>query len=79
MDIVAQRRQLNALTAALAELRARYDTLMNAFRFEEARALHARIEAAEEEHRELTRQLPPTPPAEAAGPYRVASRRRRRR
>jgi len=76
-DIAVQGQRLAAVTTALAELRARYDVLMNAFKFEEARAVHARIEAAEEEQRELTSKLP-APPDAAPTPYRVAGRRRRR-
>jgi hypothetical protein len=75
--IIAKRRQFEALTARLAELRAQYDVLMNAFKFEEARALHPRIDAAECEHRELIARLPPSPPDAPPAPYSVARRRRR--
>lgn len=75
--IIAKRRQFEALTARLAELRAQYDVLMNAFKFDEARALHPRIEAAEREHRALATAAPPQQDA-ATAPYRVARRRRRR-
>jgi hypothetical protein len=50
---------------------------MNAFKFDEARALHARIETAEREHRALATAAPPQQDA-ATTPYRVARRRRRR-
>ncbi|HEV2189528.1 MAG TPA: hypothetical protein VGR70_20125 [Stellaceae bacterium] len=74
----AKRRQLAAISARLAELRAQYDVLMNAFKFDEARTLHARIETAEKEHRELAAEVPSPPPAASLAPYRVAARRRRR-
>ena len=73
----AKRRQLAAISAKLVELRAQYDVLMNAFKFDEARTLHARIETAEKEHRELAAEVPPQLDA-APTPYRVAGRRRRR-
>ncbi|HXP03212.1 MAG TPA: hypothetical protein VN808_03760 [Stellaceae bacterium] len=75
--IIAKRRQFEALTARLAELRAQYDVLMNAFKFDEARRLHTRIETAEREHRALAAEVPPQLDA-ATTPYRVARHRRRR-
>jgi hypothetical protein len=73
----ARRARLAELEAAVGRLRARYDVLMNAFRFEAARALVPRIEAAEREAQALARDLPPLaepPPA----PFTVARRPRRR-
>jgi hypothetical protein len=77
--IAAKQRQLDVMTAKLSELRAGYGVLMNAFKFDEARALHARIEATEREHRELIAQLPSHQPEATPRPYRVAMRRHRRR
>jgi hypothetical protein len=50
---------------------------MNAFKFDAARALHPRIEAAERKRRELEAGLPPSPPELSSAPYRVARRRKR--
>jgi hypothetical protein len=73
----AKHRRLTALTNRLDSLRTRYDVLMNAFKFDEARALYLRIETAEREHRELAAALPAPPsPVRAPTPYRVAARRR---
>jgi len=77
-SIAAKRRELAALAAKLARLRARYDVLMNAFKFDEARALHSRIETAEREHCEAAAKLPHIEPPAAPKPYRVGGRRRRR-
>jgi hypothetical protein len=68
---------LAAIEAALVQLRERYDVLMNAFRFDAAKALHARIEAAESERRALVASLPPLPKAPAPAPYTVTRPRRR--
>ena len=73
----ATRRQLAALTDRLDSLRARYEVLINAFKFDEARAVHSRIETAEREHRDLAATLP-APVVPAPMPYRVATRRRQR-
>lgn len=75
----AQRARLAELDAALTRLRERYDLLMNAFKFDAAKALHARIEAAERERGALARTLPPQPTEPPPAPYAVAARRRRRR
>jgi hypothetical protein len=76
-DVAAKLARLGELDAALTRLRAQYDLLMNAFKFDEARALVAQIEAADGERASLADSLPrasaPTPPA----PYTVARRRRR--
>jgi hypothetical protein len=77
-DIAAQRARLSAVEAELIRLRERYDLLMNAFKFDAARALHARIETAERERRELATGLPPSAPAPPPAPYTVARPRRRR-
>jgi hypothetical protein len=72
--------QLAALADELNDLRARYDLLMNAFKFDEARVLHFHIEAAERQHRELAATLPAAlPPVPAPTPYHIAMRRGRRR
>jgi len=76
--IAAQRARLAEMERQLARLRERYDLSMNAFKFEAARALHIRIEAAERERRLLAETLPPLPPPAPASPYAVARRRRRR-
>ena len=75
-DLAPRRARLGELEATLARLRAEYDVLMNAFRFDAARALVAPIEAAERERAALEAALPPLPPP-AAIPYTVARRRRR--
>jgi hypothetical protein len=75
----AIRRQLTALTDRLDSLRARYDVLMNAFKFEEARAVQSQIETAEREHSDLAAALPaPVSPSRTPATYRVATRRRQR-
>jgi hypothetical protein len=79
-DSIAQKRaRLAEIEAELARLRERYDLLMNAFRFEAARAIHVRIEAAERERRELAALLPPLQPEPPPTPCAVAQRRRRHR
>ena len=75
----AARARLAELEAALAGLRAQYDVLMNAFKFEDARAVALRIEAREEERRALAATLPAPEEPPAAKPYTVARRRRLRR
>ena len=74
-DIAARRRELAALAATLAQLCAQYDGLVNAFKFDEAQALHSRIETAERKRRELAAVLPPARPAAPSAPYTVARRR----
>jgi hypothetical protein len=76
-DLGARRLRLAEVEASLARLRMRYDTLMNAFKFDEARALVADIEAAEREQQALAASLPP-PLDEKPAPYVVARRPRRR-
>jgi hypothetical protein len=76
--LAAQRARLAELDAALTRLRERYDLLMNAFKFDAAKALHARIEAAERERAALAHALPPQPTEKPPAPYAVAARRRRR-
>ena len=76
-NIPEKRVRLAAVEAELAGLRAQYDVLMNAFKFDEARALAPRVEAAERERAALVAALPELgDPAPA--PYAVARRRRRR-
>jgi hypothetical protein len=76
-EIAAQRARLAELDDALARLRAQYDVLMNAFKFDEARTVAARIEVHEQERQKLTTTLPPLPEPSPT-PYAVARRRRRR-
>jgi hypothetical protein len=76
-DIAQRRARLDAITATLARLRERYDQLMNAFKFDEARALSGAIEAAERERAALAEALP-SPVPEDPQPFAVARPRRRR-
>jgi hypothetical protein len=76
-EIAVQRARLAELDDALARLRTQYDVLMNAFKFDEARAVATRIEAHEEERQALAAMLPPLPEP-APTPYAAARRRRRR-
>ncbi len=76
-DTAPNRIRLAELDRAITRLRGQYDVLMNAFKFDEARALAPAIEAAERERAALGAELP----AEAAPepkPYTVARRRRGR-
>jgi hypothetical protein len=77
-DIAENRARLAELDAALVTLRAQFDLSMNAFKFDEARALVPQIEAAERDRRSLAENLPPLPPQTPA-PYTVTRQRRRRR
>ena len=77
-DTAAQRARLAAIEGELARLRERYDLLMNAFKFDAARALHARIETAERERGELAAGLPTPGAPPVPKPYAVARPRRRR-
>jgi hypothetical protein len=72
-----QHARLAELDEALARLRAQYDVLMNAFKFDEARAVATRIEAQEEERQALATGLPPSGEPAPPAPYPVARRRRR--
>jgi hypothetical protein len=79
-DSATTRARLAALEAALVRLRGQYDVLMSAFKFDEARALAAMIEAAERERAALAASLPPAiETAARAVPRRLAPRRHRRR
>jgi hypothetical protein len=60
-DIAAKRARLAAVETELARLRDQYDRAMSAFKFDEARELHARIETGESERRTLAEGLPPQP------------------
>jgi hypothetical protein len=77
-EIAAQRARLAELDETLARLRAQYDVLMNAFKFDEARAVASRIEAHEKERQALAESLPPLAEPTPPPPYTVARRRRRR-
>ena len=76
-DLATRRARLAELDAALGRLRARYEVLTNAFKFDEAQALVAPIEAAERERAALAAGLPAETPAPAV-PFTVARRRGRR-
>jgi hypothetical protein len=76
-SIAAKRARLNDLDAALARLRAQYDVLINAFKFDEAKEVSARIETNERERQSLAEGLPPLPAPAQQAPYAVARRRRR--
>ena len=75
-DIAARRARLTEAEAALTRLRGRYDQLMNAFKFGEARALVGAIEAAERERAALAAALPAP---DETRPYAVARPRHQRR
>ena len=76
-EFAAKRARLAELDAALTRLRAQHDVLMNAFKFDEAQALVASIEAAERERAALAAAIPPSLPPQPT-PYTVVQRRRRR-
>ncbi|HEU0215615.1 MAG TPA: hypothetical protein VFQ90_03075 [Stellaceae bacterium] len=76
-DTAPNRTRLAELDRAIARLRGQYDVLMNAFKFDEARALVPAIEATERERAAVAARLP----AEAGHqpkPYVVIPGRRRR-
>lgn len=76
-EVSLKRARLAELDATLAQLRAQYDLLMNAFKFDAARAIQPRIEAAERERSALEADLPPPSPELPPAPFAVARRRRR--
>ena len=57
----ARRAHFDRIEAELARLRERYDQLMNAFKFDEARTVAAHIEVHEQERQKLAAMLPPLP------------------
>jgi hypothetical protein len=73
----AQRARLAEFETALAQLRAQYDVLMNGFKFDAARALVPRIEAAERAAKALAQTLS-SPPEPVPTPFTVTRRRRGR-
>jgi hypothetical protein len=75
-DTARNRTRLAELAKTVARLREQYDVLMNAFKFDEARALAPVIEAAEHERTTLAASLPPDEAPEPK-PYTVARRRPR--
>jgi hypothetical protein len=77
-DTAPDRTRLAELDRAVARLRAQYDVLMNAFKFDEARALAPDIEAAERERAALAAELPPETVPDPK-PYVIVRSRRRRR
>jgi hypothetical protein len=76
-DTAPDRTRLAELDWAVARLRAQYDVLMNAFKFDEARALTPDIEAVERERAALAAALPPEAAARPK-PCGVVRRRRLR-
>lgn len=80
-DIAARRVRLAMVETELARLHNQYDLAMSAFKFDEARELHDRIEADENERRMLAEGLPPQPPVTATPAVRrpLVQRPRRRR
>jgi hypothetical protein len=62
-NIPENRDRLVVIEERLARLRAQYDLLMSAFKFDEAREVFARIEAATGERDGLAKALPVLPPA----------------
>jgi hypothetical protein len=64
-DIAAKQARLATVESELARLSDQYDLAMSAFKFDETRELHARIEAGENERRMLAEGLPPQPPVAA--------------
>jgi hypothetical protein len=77
-EIDAKRARIAEIDTALAQLRAQYDLLMNAFKFDAARALVVPIEAAERERQALAETLPTLPEPRSPPSYSVARSRRRR-
>jgi hypothetical protein len=76
-DTAPNRTRLAELDRAIVRLRGQYDVLMNAFKFDEARALTPAIETAERERAAVAAELP-VPVSEEPRPFTVARRRRRR-
>jgi hypothetical protein len=76
-DTAPNRTRLAQLDRAIARLRGQYDVLMNAFKFDEARALVPAIEEAECERATLAARLPAEAVPEPK-PYAVIRGRRRR-
>lgn len=76
-DTALNRTRLAELDRTVARLREQYDVLMNAFKFDEARALAPAIEAAERERAAVAARLP-VEAAPKPKPYVVIPGRRRR-
>jgi hypothetical protein len=72
------RARLARTEAMLAQLRTQYDVLISGFKFDEARDLVPRIEAAERQRAVLAASLPPVVDAAPPPVHRVHARRRRR-
>jgi len=77
-DTAPNHTRLAELDRVIARLQGQYDVLMNAFKFDEARALAPAIEAAECERAALAATLPPEAPPKPR-PYGVMRRPMRRR
>ena len=83
-ELEAKRARLAAVERELAELGARHDLAMSAFKFDEAREVQQRIAVLERERAELIDALPapapppPAAPAPAMVRHRRVARRRRR-
>ena len=83
-ELEAEYARLALVERELAQLCARHDLAMSAFKFDEARAVQQRIAILERERAELVASLPAASPAPPMAPVavkvgsRLAVRRRRR-
>jgi hypothetical protein len=73
-NIPEKRARLATVEERLAGLRVQYDLLMSAFKFDEARELFTRIEAAERERVALAKDLPAPAPAPPPVPVQLIRR-----
>ena len=76
-ELEAKRARLAAVEGKLAELGARHDLAMSAFKFDEAREAQERITVLERERTELVAALPGAAPPPSTVPVPVAIRSRR--
>jgi hypothetical protein len=76
-ELGAKRARLAAVEGELAELGARHDLAMSAFKWDEAQEAQERITVLERERAELVAALPAAAPPPATGPVPVAIRPRR--
>ena len=76
-ELETKRARLAAVERELAELGARHDLAMSAFKFDEARTVQQRIAVLERERDELVDALPAPAEPPPAEPARVMVRRRR--
>ena len=70
-ELEEKRARRAAVESELAELGARHDLAMSAFKFDEAREVQERINALERERAELVEALPTVVPPAPAGPPRT--------